>query len=308
MAETLPERREAVKVTGRGPEPENLPRLKTVFETDAEPVLAAIRSQRKADSASLDLALKAYRLSFRTSYDQLLCLPTLREVRSLWYQEETARKVMKTFRGRAILADEVGLGKTIEAGLIIKEYLLRGLARSVLLLVPSSLVGQWREELAVKFDLPFVSTNDALFQQDPERFWAEPFILASLQTARGKGHFDRVTGRAYDIVVVDEAHHLKNRATLNWKLVNAIQKTFLLMLTATPVQNSLEELYNLVTLLRPGHLKTQKAFKEQFVTRGDPTDPRNRESPAPTPQGSDGAQYPLHHPAASAGAFRHHRR
>jgi len=76
---------------------------------------------------------------------------------------------------------------------------------------------------------------------------------------------------------VDEAHHLKNRATRNWKLVNAVQKTFLLLLTATPVQNNLEELYNLVTLLRPGHLKTLKAFKEEFVTRGNPTDPRNRE-------------------------------
>lgn len=77
---------------------------------------------------------------------------------------------------------------------------------------------------------------------------------------------------------MDEAHHVKNRITLNWKLVNTIRKTFLLMLTATPFQNSLEELYNLVTLLRPGHLKTQKAFKEQFVARGNPTDPGNRET------------------------------
>ena len=70
------------------------------------------------------------------------------------------------------------------------------------------------------------------------------------------------------MVIVDEAHHLKNRATSNWKLVNSLLKTFILLLTATPVQNNLEELYNLVTLLKPGHLKTQKAFKEEFVTRG----------------------------------------
>jgi SNF2 family DNA or RNA helicase len=184
---------------------------------------------------------------------------------------------MKNFRGRAILADEVGLGKTIEAGLILKEYMMRGLVRSALILAPSSLVHQWQGELRDKFDIPFVSTNDPLFKQDPDRFWEEPFILASIQTAKTKRHFDTVTSRTYDIVIVDEAHHVKNRTTLNWKLVNAIQKTFLLMLTATPVQNSLEELYNLVTLLRPGHLKTQKAFKEEFVTRGNPTDPRNRE-------------------------------
>jgi SNF2 family DNA or RNA helicase len=184
---------------------------------------------------------------------------------------------MKYFRGRAILADEVGLGKTIEAGLILKEYLMRGLVRTALVLAPSSLVRQWQEELAGKFGIPFISTQDDLFKTDPDRFWAEPFILASLQTARSKRHFPAATSRSYDLVVVDEAHHLKNRATQNWKLVNAIQKTFLLMLTATPVQNHLEELYNLVTLLKPGHLKTQKAFKAEFVTRGNPTDPRNRE-------------------------------
>jgi len=248
-----------------------------VYAKDPAPVLEALRSRRQSEPEAVQLALQAYRLSFRTSYDQLLCLPTLRDVRSLWYQEDTARKVMKNFRGRAILADEVGLGKTIEAGLILKEYLLRGLVRTALVLAPSSLVPQWQEELAGKFGVPFISTNDELFKQDPDRFWGEPLILASLQTARSKRHFPAVTSRTYDLVVVDEAHHLKNRATQNWKLVNAIQKTFLLMLTATPVQNSLEELYNLVTLLRPGHLKTQKAFKAEFVTPGNPTDPRNRE-------------------------------
>jgi superfamily II DNA or RNA helicase len=256
----------------------SLPKLDTTFEADAEPVLAAIRDHRRADRATFDLTIRAFKLSFRTSYDQLICLPTLRSVSSFWYQEETARKILKIFRGRAILADEVGLGKTIEAGLVIKEYLMRGLVHTALVLAPSSLVSQWQEELAAKFDLPFASTADPMFKQDPERFWSQPFVLASLQTARGKRHFDAITARSYDIVVVDEAHHLKNRTTLNWKLVNAIQKTFLLMLTATPVQNSLEELYNLVTLLRPGHLKTLKAFKDQFVTRGDPTDPRNREA------------------------------
>jgi superfamily II DNA or RNA helicase len=256
--------------------PEPLPALEVVYETDPGPVLEALQSRRRSQPEMVELALKAYRLSFRTSYDQLLCLPTLQDVRSLRYQEETARKVMKSFRARAILADEVGLGKTIEAGLILKEYLLRGLVQTALVLAPSSLVRQWQEELAGKFGLTFVSTQDELFRRGPEQFWTDPFILASLQTVRSQRHFSAVTARAYDLVVVDEAHHLKNRTTRNWKLVNAIQKTFLLMLTATPVQNRLEELYNLVTLLRPGHLKTLKSFKAEFVTRGNPTDPRNR--------------------------------
>ena len=247
------------------------------FTINQTAFLEAIQGNQPSDSETLNLTLEAYQLSFRTSYDQLICLPTLKNMESLWYQEETARKVMKDFRGRTILADEVGLGKTIEAGLILKEYILRGLVRSALILTPSSLVNQWQEELKEKFELSFVSSNDLLFRQDPEGFWKEPFLLVSLQTARSKRHYETVTGRTYDMVIVDEAHHLKNRATSNWKLVNSLLKTFILLLTATPVQNKLEELYNLVTLLKPGHLKTQKAFKEEFVTRGNPTDPRNRE-------------------------------
>jgi len=256
---------------------ESLPQLKIAFRLDQNPLLQAIENHSKTDYEKFQLALNGYRLSFRSSYDQLICLPGLRNVQSLWYQEETVRKVMKTFRGRAILADEVGLGKTIEAGLILKEYVMRSLVRSALILTPSSLVYQWQEEMANKFGIQFTSSNDALYRQDPASFWNEPFIIASIHTAKTKRHFDSVTQRSYDLVIVDEAHHLKNRTTLNWKLVNAIQKTFLLMLTATPVQNNLEELYNLVTLLRPGHLKTVKAFKEEYVTRGNPTDPQNRE-------------------------------
>jgi len=254
-----------------------VPEPELAFNLDGQALLRAIRENRQSDRETLDLALRAYRLSFRSSYEQLLCLPTLRDVQSFWYQEETARKVMRSFHGRAILADEVGLGKTIEAGLILKEYILRGLVRSSLILVPSSLVDQWQEELRQKFDLPFISSNDPLFRQDLQRFWTEPFILVSLQTARHPLHFEKVTSRSYDLLIVDEAHHLKNRASRNWKLVNSLLKTFLLLLTATPVENKLEELYNLVTLLKPGHLKTLKAFREEFVTRGNPTDPRNRE-------------------------------
>ncbi|UCE08794.1 MAG: DEAD/DEAH box helicase [bacterium] len=247
------------------------------YETKSDPIVSAIKEIRRSALTDLETNLQAYKLSFRTSYDQLLCLPTLRNVQSLWYQEDTACKVMKLFRGRAILADEVGLGKTIEACMILKEYLLRGLVNSTLILTPSNLVNQWHDELLNKFQLSFVSSNDPLFRQNPDRFWRSPLILASIHTVKTKHHFDSVVSRSYDMVIVDEAHHLKNRTTLNWKLVNAIPKTFLLLLTATPVQNNLEELFNLVTLLSPGHLKTRKAFKKEFISRGNPTDPQNRE-------------------------------
>jgi SNF2 family DNA or RNA helicase len=176
------------------------------------------------------------------------------------------------------LADEVGLGKTIEALMILKEYVLRGMVRSALILVPSPLVSQWSEELASKFQLPFFSTEETSFHSGEPAFWNRPYVLASINIAKSAKNFSLVTQRQWDLVIVDEAHHLKNRNTLNWKIVNALKKRFLLLLTATPVENNLIELHNLVTLLKPGQLKTAAEFKREFMTSGDPTDPRNRET------------------------------
>jgi len=85
--------------------------------------LEALQSQRFDDLDHYQVRLDLFNLSIMADYDQLLCLPTLTAIDKYWYQIETARKVMRQLGGRALLADEVGLGKTIEAGLICKEYL-----------------------------------------------------------------------------------------------------------------------------------------------------------------------------------------
>ncbi len=217
------------------------------------------------------------RLGLLQGFDELLCLPQLHQVETYWYQVETVRKVLKQFRGRVLLADEVGLGKTVEAGMVLKEYLLRGMVERVLILTPASLVGQWQEELATKFDISCASSYDPLLRSDPQAFWAQPRVIASIATARRKEHFNRLTQQTYDLVIVDEAHHLKNRSTQNYKLVDTLKKRFLLLLSATPVQNSLVELYNLLTLLKPGIFKTEKEFRSAYMTPGKPRIPANRE-------------------------------
>ena len=226
--------------------------------------------------AQYELALEGHRIRFRDSFENLICLNSLHNVQSLWYQEETARKVLKSFRGRALLSDEVGLGKTIEALIILKEYIERGIVKSVLILTPATLVSQWKEELQAKFGFYFSSTDDPDFHKKGIQFWEDPYILASISQARSKRNFSTVIQREYDMVIIDEAHHLKNRNTLSWKLVNSLQKRFILLLTATPVENNLMELYNLITLLKPGQLKTASAFRKEFMTKGDPTGPQNR--------------------------------
>ncbi len=230
-----------------------------------------------ADLAPLRLHLEYNRLSLLRGFDQLLCLEGLMGVEHLPHQIETVRRVLRHFRGRVLLADEVGLGKTIEACLLLREYLLRGIARRVLILTPTPLVSQWNEELQSKFGLEFVVPPRTRVADTPD-YWAEhDRVLTSINFAKMKQRASAVAAAPWDLVIVDEAHHCKNRRTLNWQLVNSLQRRHLFLLTATPVQNDLVELYNLLTLLEPGHLKTESHFKKQYVRRGNPRDPRNRE-------------------------------
>ncbi|MBI4689527.1 MAG: DEAD/DEAH box helicase [Nitrospirae bacterium] len=216
-------------------------------------------------------------LSIQSGFDELLCLNAITDVEKYWYQIETARKVLKHFRGRALLCDEVGLGKTIEAGMLMKEYIMRGMVRNVLILTPASLVSQWREEIQAKFGLEFMTTDDLEFMNDPVNFWKQRFIIASINTAKSSKNMPLVTEQFYDLVIVDEAHHLRNRTTLSWKLVNQIKKKFIFLLTATPVQNNLIELFNLITLLKPGQFKTEKQFKEEYIRKGNLKSTADRE-------------------------------
>ena len=177
---------------------------------------------------------------------------------------------MRDLNGRGILADEVGLGKTIEAGIVLKEYVLRGAVRTALVLVPASLCEQWRAELWEKFELDFVVSRG------PAGQWGRhPLVISSLETARHERHRRRVRGANYDLVVVDEAHRLRNHLTLGWKFINDLNPRYLLLLTATPVQNDLRELFNLSTLVRPGTVGTFSQFRRDFLTGHDKRTPRN---------------------------------
>ena len=248
-----------------------------VVESDLRPLLAATAGQPESEGGWFALREQLGRLALAQGFDELLCLPYLKGVETFWHQTETVRKVLKQFRGRVLLADEVGLGKTVEAGMALKEYPLRGMAERVLVLVPPSLVGQWREELETKFDISCAATSDPLLREDPERFWAQPRIIASLALARRREHAERLIAQSFDIVIVDEAHHLRDRSSQSHKLVDGLTKRFLLLLSATPVQNNLIELYNLLTLLKPGIFKTQKEFRAAYMTAGKPRQPANPE-------------------------------
>lgn len=215
---------------------------------------------------------EAHRLSLVDGFDRLLSWPSLRGVTRYDHQERTALRVLREMRGRAILADEVGLGKTVEAGLVLKEYAIRGLVRRALILTPSALTAQWREEMEAKFSLSFAVLRSL---RDWER---QPLLIASLDTAKREAHRQAAQARSWDLVIVDEAHRLKNRWTLNSRFVAGLSKKYMLLLTATPVQNDMDELFNLVSLLKPGQLHTYDRFLERYVAS------RDRRVPARVPE------------------------
>ena len=189
---------------------------KYTFKFNSSTALSALQAGKYDPIDFYQARLDLFNLSIMADYDQLICLPTLTAIDKYWYQIETARKVLRQLGGRALLADEVGLGKTIEVGLIIAEYLARGMVKSLLVLTPASLVSQWQLELSDKFNIATITTDNRNPQQPIDEFWTNnPRIIASLNTAKSAKHYDHVTSRTWDLVVVDEAHHLKNRTTLN---------------------------------------------------------------------------------------------
>src|SRR2546423_10667510 len=206
---------------------------------------------------------EAHRISLIDGLDRLLAWPSRRGVVRYPHQERICLRVLREMRGRAILADEVGLGKTIEAGLLLKEYAIRGLVHRALILTPASLTGQWREEMESKFELPFAVLRSV---GDWER---RPLLIASIDTAKRDPHRALAQRTSWDLVIVDEAHRLKNRLSVNWRFVAGLSKKYMLLLTATPVQNDMDELFNLVSLLKPGALHTFDRFVERYVGSAD---------------------------------------
>src|SRR5712692_7700041 len=220
----------------------------------------------------------AHSIALTPGFDDLVSLPFLRDVVPYEHQLAAVKTVLNRMRGRALLADEVGLGKTVEAGIVLSELMRRRLARRVLVLVPPGLVTQWQEELRRKFGLDFVTHDAEAFRHEGPEAWKRfERVVASFHTAKRPEHASVIEEIPYDLVIVDEAHHLRNARTVLWQFVNRLRRTYLLLLSATPVQNDLDELFNLVTLLQPGQLSTLRAFRRDHVTRGDRRQPRDAE-------------------------------
>ena len=163
---------------------------------------------------------KAVEISLIDNFEKLISLDNVK-VSLFPHQVDTAFTVVNKLKLSALLADEVGLGKTIEAGIIIKELICRGLIRKILILVPASLTTQWQDELKTKFNEEFVRSDE--FKTND--FWTrENKIIASIDTAKQLKNASIIKEIDWDLILIDEAHKLKNEETLNYQFVEKIPK------------------------------------------------------------------------------------
>jgi adenine-specific DNA-methyltransferase len=183
----------------------------------------------------------------------------------------------------AILADEVGLGKTIEAGIVLSQRWAER-KRRILLIVPATLRKQWQQELDEKFYLPSIVLDGASFNRLSNQGQSNPFIqedkivICSYHFVAAKAA--SVQGVPWDLVVIDEAHRLRNvfkpQNRMARRIADAIGRSHKLLLTATPLQNSLMELYGLVSIIDEHVFGDAASFRDQFVKAVSDTDRNSR--------------------------------
>jgi superfamily II DNA or RNA helicase len=220
------------------------------------------------------LRLQALFLKHAYRYDPLTCLSSAR-IEPQLHQVYVAHRVTQKLQPRMIFADEVGLGKTVEAGLVIKELRARELVSRILIVVPASLQLQWQSELRSKFNEEFEVIDGSALQYlgkgGANPWMARPNVICSLNLAANPKRAEQITEAEWDLVIFDEAHRVrrslqggKTSATQAYKLADELKDLVngLLLLTATPMQVHPYELYSLIELVEPGLFPTFKGYEQ----------------------------------------------
>ena len=251
---------------------------KKVPESDLEPFEGAIDVDTLLRRGSFD---RKETLSKIVTYTKL-STPLRNTVYSFYasrttfypFQFKPLVKFLDSPKQRLLIADEVGLGKTIEAGLILSEQRERHSLNRVLIVCPSSLCDKWRQEMIRRFDEDFTVLNSEGFRRflrDLERMGEGTRLrgICSLQMLRSRAILEeiRATSPPFDLVIMDEAHHMRNSGTLSNNLGEVLSESSdaLLLLTATPIHIGNENLFNLLRILDPEEFDHLPVFRRRLA-------------------------------------------
>jgi len=243
--------------------------------------IALVETNFTAPPREVFLRLEARRYRFASLYDPLLAMNTSK-IDPLPHQiEGVYGYVLKLPRIRFLIADDPGAGKTIMAGLIIKELKLRHLARRILIVVPGHLKDQWQREMKERFEETFLVIDrglmDALYG---ENAWQrEAQIITSMDFAKQDDILPSLASAHFDLVVVDEAHKMsayrygnKLERTRRYRLGEVLSRntTHLLFLTATPHKGDPENFRLFLDLLEPGFFATNELLEASIRNKDNP--------------------------------------
>ncbi|HOQ82245.1 MAG TPA: DEAD/DEAH box helicase, partial [bacterium] len=189
------------------------------------------------------------------------------------YQFKPVLKYLMSQSQSLLLADEVGLGKTIEAGLILTEEMSRKEIERILIICPAKLRYKWKEEFERRFNLRMeIADGNKIFNYFKELqskgYAGNLQAICSLESLRKKSYVEefQATSPSLDFLIIDESHHLRNSATLNHKLVMALREgaDSTLLLTATPVHLSSNNFLNLLKILSPDQFENSQGFEQKL--------------------------------------------
>ncbi len=241
-------------------------------------ILNSIRNYTPGNDIQFSLKIEAHVLQLAYAYNKILSLSNSR-TKILAHQVESTHIVVSSLNQRFILADEVGLGKTIEAGLVIKEMIYRYNYKRILVACPASLLVQWQLEMEEKFGEHFELLDRKILDRERKKnALKNPWdnfgkIICSIDFIKNKTFSEELKNTKWDAVIIDEAHRLRRddvTSTMTYNVAEILsdRTKSLLLLTATPFRGKLEELYYLVRLVDKNLFGPFQTFYNQYCTPG----------------------------------------
>ena len=252
-----------------------------ITETEAEE-LSVISGQIDftGNARHAFLALEAKRYRYAALYDPTLAI-SISKVDPLPHQIEAVWQILKQTRIRFLIADDPGAGKTIMAGLILKELKLRNQAKRILIVAPGHLITQWSQEMKTRFEENFTHVTRAYVNAHPqENVWnREQQLITSMDFARQDEIREVIANTNFDLIIVDEAHKMaayrygdKTEKTKRYQLGECLSKctTHFLFLTATPHRGDSENFQLFLDLLEPGFFSDPIQIQESIEKNDNP--------------------------------------